>query len=72
MSKKLSTSEIEFIISRVLANAREAKKDDDKSSFAEGKKLAYYEILNTIKNELMVRNIDVKSVGLDFPLEEIL
>lgn len=69
---KLTESELEYIISRVLDNANEAAESSDKSQFSEGKKLAYYEILDTIKNELIVRDIDIKSLGLDVILEKLL
>ncbi|MCB6617293.1 transposase [Ruminococcus sp. 210702-SL.1.03] len=69
---KLTESELEFIISRVLDNAKDAAQSTEESQFNEGKKLAYYEILDTIKNELTVRDIDVKRFGLDTVLEELL
>ena len=70
----LSNDSVKYIISRVLDNAKDAfeeadeNKDDD---FYKGKKLAYYEILDTIKNELDVREEDLKDFGLDVDLERI-
>ena len=72
MMNKLSVSELEFIVSRVLNNANEALSSKDDSDFAQGKRLAYYEILDTIKNELEVREIDTKDFGLDITLETLL
>lgn len=72
MMSKLTTSELEFIVSRVLDNAKEASLSKDDSEFAHGKKMAYYEILDTIKNELEVREIDTKDFGLDISLESLL
>lgn len=72
MMNKLTTSELEFIISRVLDNAKDASLNKDNSEFAQGKKLAYYEILDTIKNELEVREIDTKDFSLDISLESLL
>ena len=69
---KLTESELEFIISRVLDNAKDTAESTEESQFNEGKKLAYYEILDTIKNELTVRDIDVKRFGLDTVLEKLL
>lgn len=69
---KLSVSELEFIVSRVLDNANEALSNKDDSDFVQGKRLAYYEILDTIKNELEVRDVDTKDFGLDISLEELL
>lgn len=68
----ITENELEYIIARVLENAIEAHKDKDKSEFVSGKKLAYYEILDTIKNELLVRDIDVSKYGLNFDLESII
>lgn len=68
----MSESEIKYIVARVLDNANDAfeeadeNKDDD---FYKGKKLAYYEILDTIKNELKARGQELKEFGLDFNLE---
>lgn len=69
----MSESEIKYIVARVLDNANDAldeanvDKDDD---FYKGKKLAYYEILDTIKNELKARGQDLKEFGLDINLEK--
>ena len=71
MSKQLSTSELEYIVSRVLQNAKDAAKEND-GEFTDGKKLAYYEILDTIKNELEIRDVDISQFGLDIILEELL
>lgn len=68
----MGESEIKYIVARVLDNANDAfeeaneNKDDD---FYKGKKLAYYEILDTIKNELKARGQELKEFGLDFNLE---
>ena len=45
MMNKLTEFELAFIVARVLDNAKDAASDNDKSDFAEGKRLAYYEIL---------------------------
>ena len=69
----MNEATIEFIISRVIDNAKntveeaEQNKDDD---FYKGKKLAYYEVLDTLKNELAVREQDLKKYGLDIDLEK--
>lgn len=74
MSNSLTESELEFIISRVIKNAEDAVEEskNDNSAFLDGKKLAYYEILDTIRNELVIREIDLKRFGLDIVLEELL
>ena len=67
----MTESEIKFIISRVLDNAKDAiKETDTNAEFSSGKLFAYYEILDTIKNELIVRGQDLKEFGLDIDLEK--
>lgn len=67
----MTESEIKFIISRVLDNAKDAiKETDTNAEFNSGKLFAYYEILDTIKNELIVRGQDLKEFGLDIDLEK--
>lgn len=69
----MADSEIKFIISRVLDNAKDAIKETEENTNAEfnsGKLFAYYEILDTIKNELIVRGQDLKEFGLDIDLEK--
>lgn len=73
MMNKLSDEAIKFILSRVLDNANDAveeynqNKDDD---FYKGKKMAYYEVLDTIKNELEARDQNLNEFGLDIELEK--
>ncbi len=69
----MSEEEIKYIVARVLDNANDAfeeaaeNADDD---FYKGKKLAYYEVLDTIKNELKARGQDLKEYGLHINLEK--
>ena len=69
----MNESTIKFIIARVIENAKdaaeEAKQNKD-DNFYKGRKLAYYEILDTIKNELDVNDQDLKDFGLDVDLEK--
>ena len=68
----MSESEIKYIVARVLDNANDAFVDaseNEGDDFYKGKKLAYYEILDTIKNELKARGQDLKEFSLDFNLE---
>lgn len=71
----MNESEIKYIISRILDNANDAieesnqNKDDD---FYKGKKIAYYEVLDTIKNELKAKSQDLKEFGLEINLEKTL
>ena len=72
---ELSASELKFIVSRILDNANETieeSKSSGNDKFIQGKKLAYYEVLDTIKSELEVRDISLKEFGLDIDLEKML
>ncbi|WP_374284463.1 hypothetical protein [Lactococcus sp.] len=69
----LSEDSIKHIISRLIDNANEAVSDSKKNkgdTFYDGKKLAYYEMLDTLKNELFARGQDLKEFGLDKNLEK--
>lgn len=74
MNNQLTTAELEFIIARVLRNAENLMEESASESqdFTDGKKLAYYEVLDTIKNELSVRNIDTKQLGIDKMLQTLI
>lgn len=71
----LTTERLKYIIARVIDNANDAakeSKENPKDEFIDGKKMAYYEVLDTIKNELDVSEQYMKEFGLDFPLETLL
>lgn len=64
-----------FMISRITEKAKDAIKESNDNSnqdYWEGRKFAYYEILDTIKSELDVRDEDLKEYGIDFDLESSL
>ena len=44
-------------------------KANDKDEFYVGKKLAYYEVLDTIKNDLIIAEYDLQECGLDIDLD---
>ena len=69
----LTPAAIKFIIARVFDNANDAFKEakiNNKDEFYQGRIQAYYEILNTIKNELIGHDQDLKEFGLDENLEQ--
>ena len=68
---ELTTSELEFIVKRIVATAKEAADEKDGSNFEDGRRLGYYEVLDIVKNELTAREIEPKQFGLDFDLESI-
>lgn len=74
MNKQLTTAELEYIIARVLQNAEDASEESktNSSEFTDGKKLAYFEVLDTIKNELDVRDVDTKQLGIDKMLNSLI
>ena len=74
MNEMLSKAGIAYIVGRVLDNALDAAKEKELSpddDFLSGKMLAYYEVLDTIKNELIARNEDLKEYHLDMMLERL-
>ena len=65
---------IKHIIARVIDNANDALEEERKNkndAFYKGKILAYYEILDTIKNDLDIDDQDLKAFGLDVNLEKM-
>ena len=68
MTKALSEDSIKYIIGRVVRNANDVvserrKKPDD--AFLQGKGLAYYEILDSIRNDLLISDTDLSDFGLE-------
>ena len=71
---KLTVSEYEYILQRVVANAKVNDREaaEKRSDYNTGYRVACYEILDIIKSELETRGADVKEFGLDFALESLL
>lgn len=70
----MNEENIKYIIARVIDNANDALEEERKNkddAFYKGKKLAYYEILDTIKNDLDINDQDLKEFGLDVDLEKV-
>jgi hypothetical protein len=70
----LTKDGIAYIISRILDYAVDAKNETEKDPqnlFYQGKRLAYTEILDVIKNELTVYEEDIKKYGLDFDIDNM-
>ena len=69
------SDEFKYIVSRVLDNANDAiseAKENPEDDFYKGRKMAYYEVLDTIKNELKARDADLKEFGLDIDMENVI
>ncbi len=72
MTDALTREGIKYIVGRLLENANDAVKESDENKndeFCQGKRLAYYEMLDILKTELDVRDQDLKEFGLDIDLE---
>ena len=67
MSKPLEQAEIEYIIARVIKNASDsvAEAKETPCEFNAGRKQAYYEVLDTIKNELLFREQNLQDYGYE-------
>lgn len=76
MNDNLTKEAMEYIIARLIDNARDAVEEDkenknsDKELFYSGRRLAYYEVLDIIKSELNIHSADLKQFGLNFNLEK--
>lgn len=69
----MNDATIKFIISRVIENANDAveeSRQNPNDDFYKGHVMAYYEILDTIKSELITHEQDLKEYGLDIDLEK--
>ena len=74
MMSKLSEESLKYIIARLVKNANEAVEESDKDrndSFNQGRRLAYYEMLDILKSELNARDADLKELGLNFDVDKI-
>ena len=63
----------QYIIARLIDHANDAiieSKDHPGDDLYFGQKLAYYQALNTIKNELDAHDEELEEYGLDINLEE--
>lgn len=65
---------LKYIIERVINNAQDASVDyaKEKDNFNDGKCLAYYEVLDTIRNELIAHDLDISDYGLDVKIQNVL
>lgn len=74
MSRPLSEDSIKYIISRLIDNANDAVEESNKDrldAFNQGRRLAYYEMLDILRSELDVRDADLKELGLDINVDKI-
>lgn len=66
---------IKYLIERLLLNAKEAS-DESKANradaFAQGRNLAYYEMLDILKSELEIRDMSLKTYGIDVDIDSLI
>lgn len=69
----MNESALEYILERVVNTVLETASDiSEKDDFSLGKRSAYYEVLDTIKSELLAHDVEPGDYKLDFDLESIL
>lgn len=70
---EVSESNLKYIIARVIKNAKENLdeiKKEKQDDFLDGKRLAYYETLDIIKNELSASEIDLSQYDLNIDIDK--
>lgn len=74
MKRSLTEDELHYMVERMIDNINSAITDAEKNAddFYRGRRFAYYEMLDTIKNELYAHGQDLKDYGLDINLERTL
>ena len=72
MKRPLEQAEIEHIIARVVKNANDSVTEarEMPCEFNAGRKQAYFEVLDTIKNELLFREQNLQNYGYEKNWEE--
>ena len=71
---KMNDDLFDFIVQTLMEYAIDAKveADREKSDFKIGRVQAYYEVMDTIKNRLIIYDYDLSKCGLDVDLENLL
>lgn len=65
MKKTISDDTIKYIIGRILEKAEDAVKESEKNlsdQFNSGRRLGYYEVLDVLKSELDIQEIDLEKI----------
>ena len=72
----MNEDSLKYLIAKLIEDADDVKaefeniQNKDEKLFLEGKRLAYYEMLLTIQNELDIEDQDLAEFGLNINLEE--
>ncbi len=72
MKETLNKDTVKYLVGRLLDNANDAVEESNQNkddAFYQGRRLAYYEMLDILKTELDIRDQDLKEFGLDIDLE---
>ena len=77
MSNSITSGQMKFIVEKLLDNATDAVKESktargEEKVFYDGMKQAYHEMLDTMKNQLIVDDQDLEKFGLNIDLEDAL
>lgn len=67
--------QLKYVVARLLDNARDIKEQREKfgkDDFSDGQLSATYAMLDTMKSQLIIDDIDLKEFGLDIDLEKAL
>lgn len=72
----MNEDSLKYLIAKLIEDANDVKaefeniQNKDEKLFLEGKRLAYYEMLLTIQNELDIEDQDLAEFGLNINLEK--
>ena len=71
-NNNISIEGLKCIIGRLIVNAKEAHDEsieDRDDLFKQGRRLAYFEMLDMLKTEMEVRDADLREYGLDIDVD---
>ena len=69
---KITAEGLACIVERLVLNAKEAHDEsvkDNNDLFKQGRRLAYYEMLDMLKTELEMQDADLREFGLDIDVD---
>lgn len=75
MNKTMYEETLQYLVSRILERALESKQEKNDApgdDFQDGRNLAYYEVLDILKSELIIHGYDPEEYGLAFDLSDIM
>ena len=75
MNSTIRDAQMRFVVQKMLANAadvQEQRANGHNTPFYEGMATAYHEMLDTMKNQLIIDDKDLKDFGLNVDLEKLM